>query len=95
MRGTRRVTKDGVLVGQNRGEVEDKRVEKLAELERYRRDNGMGQIRSQVDGFAEVTWECTTCKARHTAPKQHAGGLTKAWCETCGDETEHERVYPR
>ena len=91
----RKVVKDGILVGQNRGEVEDKRAEKMGDLDRYRRDNGHGGTREQVDGFAMVTWKCTSCRARHEAPKENAGGLATKLCPACGAEGEHERVYPR
>jgi len=89
----RKVVKDGILRGQNRGEVEDKRVEKFEELARYRRDNGHGGTREQVDGFATVTWKCSLCGGRHRAPKEHAGGLAVLRCPRCGLVGEHERVY--
>lgn len=90
-----RATKDGILKGQNRGEVEDKRAEKMSELEHYRRDNGMGQIRSQVDGFAQVEWQCGACGGKHLGPKTTAGAYSTQKCPACGVEGEHERVYPR
>jgi len=89
---TRRVVKDGILVGQNRGEVEDKRADKFAELDRQRRENGAGAISSRVDGFAQIEWRCLACGEHSFAPKEHAGGLTTKHCGLCGMDREHERV---
>jgi len=94
MRQTRKVVKDGIPVGMNRGEAEDKRAEKVGELARYRRDNGSGQIRSQVDGFATVEWQCSACGGKHKAIREHAGGITAKQCPSCGLTGEHERVFP-
>jgi len=88
---TRKFVKDGILYGQNRGEVEDKRAEKFDELAVMQRDNGSG-IRSQVDGFAQVEWQCIVCGHKHSAPKEHAGGITVTRCPICMVMREHERA---
>lgn len=89
---TRKVVKDPMPKGMNRGEAEDKRCEKLGELAAYRRDNGGGTIRSQVDGFAKVVWQCSVCDCRHEAPKETAAGYEERKCPHCRVTCEHERV---
>ena len=89
---TRRVVKDPILAGQNRGEVEDKRAEKMGALDRFRRDNGHGGTRETIDGFATVTWRCAICGGRHKAPKVNPGGLSVRTCPHCGVKSEHERM---
>ena len=89
---TRKVVKDPILKGQNRGEVEDRRADKMAELERYRRDNGHDAPRETVNGYAQITVACLVCGHRHTEPKKHAGGLVDTTCPNCGIFSTHEKV---
>jgi hypothetical protein len=91
VRQTRKVVKDGIHKGQNRGEVEDKRAEKMGELARYARDNGgHGGLQEQVDGFAQYDYKCTLCSAINKGPKQPAFAISLP-CRSCGQTTEQER----
>lgn len=91
MRQTRKVVKDPIQRGQNRGFVEDMRAEKMGELARYGKDNGSGQIRETVDGFAQFDYRCTVCHAINKGRRQPLYAIPLP-CVSCGLTTEQERV---
>jgi hypothetical protein len=91
MRQTRKVVKDPIQKGQNRGHVEDLRADKMAEIDRYRRDNGSGQIRSVVQGLAQYDYRCTVCHATNPGPKQPCFAI-RLPCQSCGLVTEQEHT---
>lgn len=91
MRGTRKVVKDPIIKGQNRGYVEDMRVQKMSELERFKRDNGHGGLREQIDGFAQVPYRCIKCGTRNHGTRQPAAQITIP-CSRCRRPTLQERV---
>lgn len=87
----RKVVKDGILAGQNRGEVEDKRAEKMGALAQYGRDNAHGGPREQIDGFAQADYRCTRCRKVNQGPKQPAFAIA-LHCPHCHRMVLHERV---
>lgn len=88
---TRKVVKDALPKGMNRGAAEDQRAEKMGELSHYKRNLGK-TICSSVTGFATATYLCGACGWINTLPLTTQACEIEAPCAGCGTDTTQERI---
>ena len=92
MEKARSVVKTPILPGQNRGETQDKRIEKFEQLGQWKREFGHGGPHEQVDGLARRDYRCLDCGTVNSCPLVTQAYTTEAPCSTCGVVREQERV---